>query len=388
MNFNQSDVRPLVDDGFAGEPTKRTLQYIQNKRQEGHPVVGIYCGFAPLELIKAMDATVAVLCAFSNNTIAKGEEVLPANLCPLIKSSYGFISGDTCPFYAFSDVVVAETTCDGKKKMFELISHIKPLHVMDLPHVPDDREAEKNWTAMIRKLQVFLEEHLKVHAGDEKIEAAIKDTNLKTRKLNTIFDYAARKPTVMNWRELYDLTLLGQPATMADMGPILDKAIETLEERVEKGIFYGAPDAPRVLITGCPVAGDATKVYKIIEEVGGVIVAVDSCTGMKPYAEEIEEDTPDPCAALAQRYLKIACPCMTPNKRRTTELEKYINRFKPDVIIDVTLHACHGYNVESHKVMKWAEERKLPFLQIETNYSTGDVGQIRTRVEALLEMVR
>jgi benzoyl-CoA reductase/2-hydroxyglutaryl-CoA dehydratase subunit BcrC/BadD/HgdB len=388
MKFNVSDERPLIDDEFVGEPAKRALQYIQSKRQHGFPVVGVYCGYAPLEIIKAMGATIAVLCAFSNKTIRSAEAILPANLCPLIKSSYGFIITDTCPFYGLSDVVVAETTCDGKKKMYELIRDLKPIHVMDLPHVPDEKEAEQNWTVMIRKLQSFLETHLERKATDEHIEEAIRDTNRKSRKMNAIFDFMMRRPPVMTWQELYDLTFLAQPATARDMDTLLEASLAALGRRVERGLFYGSPDAPRVLITGCPVAGDATKVFRIIEEAGGVIVAIDSCTGMKAYMDEIEENSPDPVAALARRYLRIACACMTPNMRRLTELDTYIERFKPDVVIDVVLHACHGYNVESYKVMKHMWEKNIPFLQIETDYSMADTGQIRTRVEALLETVR
>jgi benzoyl-CoA reductase/2-hydroxyglutaryl-CoA dehydratase subunit BcrC/BadD/HgdB len=387
MEFNVVGTRPLIDDEFVGEPSKRALQYIQSGRQQGSPVVGVYCGYAPLEVVKAMKATIAVLCAFSNNTIGSSEGVLPGNLCPLIKSSYGFIATDTCPFYGLSDVVVAETTCDGKKKMYELIRDLKPMHVMDLPHLPDEKEAQHNWAAMIRKLQGFLEDRLGRQASDDDIEEAIRDTNRKNRKMNAIFEFAARRPPAMNWKELYDLTFLAQPATAADMDGLLDASLTALAERVEKGVHYGALAAPRVLITGCPVAGDVTKVFKIIEEAGGVIVAIDSCTGMKAYMDEIEENTGDPVAALARRYLKIACACMTPNLRRLTELDRYIDRFKPDVVIDVILHACHGYNVESHKVMKHVREKGISFLRIETDYSMTDTAQIRTRVEAVLETV-
>ncbi|HQL00234.1 MAG TPA: 2-hydroxyacyl-CoA dehydratase, partial [Smithellaceae bacterium] len=93
-------VEPLVNDGFAGEPAKRCLSYIQSKREKGKNIIGIYCGYAPMEVIRAADMIPAVLCAFADKTIAAGEEVLPANLCPLIKSSYGFIKTDTCPFFA------------------------------------------------------------------------------------------------------------------------------------------------------------------------------------------------------------------------------------------------------------------------------------------------
>lgn len=384
----KAGVEPLVNDGFAGEAAKRTLNYLQTQRERGNNIVGTYCGYAPLEVIRAMGATPAVLCAFANKTIEAAETVLPANLCPLIKSSYGFIKTDTCPFFALSEAVIAETTCDGKKKMFELIADIKPMHVMDLPQLPDQKEAMDNWTAMIKRLKVFLETTFDRKISDAVVENEIQATNEKNRLMNQIFDFAARTPTPVSWIELYDLTYLGQVASTQDILPVLNACIAKLEKRVTEGVFHGEQDSPRVLVTGCPIGGDATKVFKIIEEAGGVIVVLDSCTGMKPYASLIAENTSDPYAALARRYLDLPCSCMTPNNRRLTKLDKMIERFKPDVVVDVVLHACHSYNIESHKVKEHVTgKHKMPFLKIETDYSQSDAGQIRTRVEALLEML-
>ena len=348
--------------------------------------MGIYCGYAPLEMIRAANAAPALLCAFANKTIEAAETVLPANLCPLIKSSYGFIKTDTCPFFAISEAVIAETTCDGKKKMFELISHIKPMYVMDLPQLPDEKEALDNWTVMIKKLKGFLETTFDRKIDDKDVEQEIKETNVKNKLMNKVFDFAALTPTPLSWIELYDLTYLGQAATTKDMIDLLNDCVAKLEKRVAEGVYHGEKDSPRVLVTGCPVGGDATKVFKIIEEAGGVIVVLDSCTGMKPFASLIAENTPDPYAALSRRYLELPCSCMTPNNRRLMELDKMIKRFKPDVVIDVVLHACHSYNVESHKIKEHVMgKHKIPFLKIETDYSQSDVEQIRTRVEALLE---
>jgi len=383
----QIDVQtPLINDEYAGEPAKRTLAYIQSQREQGKTIVGTYCGYAPLEVIRAMDAVPAVLCAFSNKTVEPAEAVLPANLCPLIKSSYGFIITDTCPFFAVSDAVIGETTCDGKKKMFELIASYRPMFVMDLPQVPDQPEAQNNWTEMIKKLAGFLETTFDREILVEKVEREIKETNIKNRMMNRIFAFAALKPPVINWSELYELTYLAQVARGKDFLPLLEETLGRLETRVENGFHYGKVDSPRVLITGCPVGGDATKVFGIIEESGGVIVAVDNCTGMKSFMGEIEEGTDDPFAALSRHYLEIPCSCMTPNSRRLSELDKMISWFKPDAVIEVILHACHSYNIEAYKIMTHVKERHdLPYLKIETDYSEGDVEQIRTRVEALLE---
>jgi benzoyl-CoA reductase/2-hydroxyglutaryl-CoA dehydratase subunit BcrC/BadD/HgdB len=378
---------PLIKDEFTGEPpTKRVLAYLQSKREQKKKIAGIYCGYAPVELIRAMDIVPATLCAFSNTPIEAAEAVLPANLCPLIKSSYGFIITDTCPFYAISDAVIGETTCDGKKKMFEMIKERKPTHIMDLPQLPDEEEALSNWTVMIRKLQKFLEASFKVKATDKQIEAAIRDTNRKNALMRKVFDFAAMQPPVISWQEIYDLTYLSQSASGKEMEPVVAEAIKILDQRKAAGYTYRAAGTPRVLVSGCPVGGDAQKVFKIIEESGGVIVALDACSGFKPFATDIEEDTKDPVRALSERYLKIPCSCMTPNDRRLTEISKLIDKFKPDAVVDVVLQACHSYNIESYKVGEHVQKNHgLPFLKIVTDFSQCDVGQLRTRVEALLE---
>lgn len=105
--------------------------------------------------------------------IEAAEEMLPRNLCPLIKSSYGFAATDTCPFFKFSDIIVADTTCDGKKKMFELMSDIKPVHVLQLPQQQDFKAFLEPWKNEIEKLISVLEKTTGKKITREKISSAI-----------------------------------------------------------------------------------------------------------------------------------------------------------------------------------------------------------------------
>lgn len=93
----------------------------------------MYCLYSPKEIIMAAGAIPVPLCGTRQDPIPTAEKVLPRNLCPLIKSSYGFAATDTCPYFHFSDILIAETTCDGKKKMYELLGQLKPLHLLQLP---------------------------------------------------------------------------------------------------------------------------------------------------------------------------------------------------------------------------------------------------------------
>jgi len=378
----------LINDKYTNNPNDRVLDSIIKKRDIGSHVIGMYCGYAPVELVRAMGAVPIFLCAFSRKTIPAAEAVLPSNLCPLIKSSFGFIKTDTCPFYALSQAIIGETTCDGKKKMFELISHIKPTHIMDLPQLPDEKEALANWTIMVHKLKDWLEKTFGTKITHQRIEEEIKETNQKNRLMNDFFKYAAYFPPAISWSEMYDVIGFELVSNSYELQLFLSDITGVLDERIYNGEFVGTLRSPRVLVSGCPVGGDAAKVFKVIEEAGGTVVAMEACSGMKGYSIHIDEESGDPISALAKAYLKIPCSCMTPNQRRFDALDDMLNRFKPDAVIDVILQACHSYNIESHRIERHVRDKHhLPFLKVETDFTESDRAMIKTRVEALFESI-
>ena len=108
---------PEIFEEFA-EQRKNSFLAIKEVKEKEIPVVGVFCTYLPREIPNAMGAAVVGLCSVSDETIPDAEKDLPRNLCPLIKSSYGFAKTDKCPFFYFSDLVVGETTCDGKKNYF------------------------------------------------------------------------------------------------------------------------------------------------------------------------------------------------------------------------------------------------------------------------------
>ena len=128
---------PAIFDSFSDARRQGFLAVMALKERQ-IPLVGTYCTFMPQEVAMAAGAVVVSLCSTSDETIEEAEKDLPRNLCPLIKSSYGFGKTDKCPYFYFSDLVVGETTCDGKKKMYEYMAEFKPVHVMQLPNRADD----------------------------------------------------------------------------------------------------------------------------------------------------------------------------------------------------------------------------------------------------------
>ena len=132
---------------------QNNFAYAEEARKQGCPVIGIMCEYTPREIIMAAGALPVCLCGGSAQTIGPAEEDLPANLCPLIKSTYGYHLQQSNPFLEMADLVVAETTCDGKKKMYELMGQTRDMIVLELPQKPDDEAGFAHWLSELRRLR-------------------------------------------------------------------------------------------------------------------------------------------------------------------------------------------------------------------------------------------
>jgi benzoyl-CoA reductase/2-hydroxyglutaryl-CoA dehydratase subunit BcrC/BadD/HgdB len=130
-------------------------------------------------------------------------------------------------------------------------------------------------------------------------------------------------------------------------------------------------------------------VLDIVEQSGGLVVAMENCTGLKPLLDDVDEAAADPLRALADKYFHLPCSVMTPNDRRLDLLGQLASDYRAQCVVELVWQACLTYDVESHRVRRYAEERLgLPYLHIETDYSPSDSTRIALRVEALLETVR
>jgi benzoyl-CoA reductase/2-hydroxyglutaryl-CoA dehydratase subunit BcrC/BadD/HgdB len=359
-------------------------EYATAAKAAGRPVVGILCEFTPRELIMAAGAVPICLCGGSVEMIAPAEQDLPANLCPLIKSTYGFHVEKANPFLEMADLIVAETTCDGKKKMYELMAETRPMHVLELPQKPDEADAFEHWLGELKRLKLELERRFRVKITDAKLRKAIAEMNRDRSLRRAVAELMKADPPPMTGRELLDLKS-SIPCIPEDLAAY-EAVLRMMPGRMP------VPDAAtrvRVLVTGVPMVHGAERVLEIIEKAGGLVVAMENCTGLKPILEDVDEKAADPLRAVAEKYFHLPCSVMTPNDRRLESLRKIAKEYRADCIIELIWQACLTYDVESHRVRRLAEEElKMPYLRIETDYSPSDSARIAVRVEALLETVR
>ena len=382
----ESNLEPTILSEFEDLRAKSILSILASK-EKGIKVVGLYCVFSPTEIVIAAGAIPIPLCGTKQDPIAVAEKVLPRNLCPLIKSSYGFAASGTCPFFNFTDLLIAETTCDGKKKMYELLADLKPLHLLQLPQKQDE-EALQYWLGEVIQLKERLEGEFNVTITDQNLREAIQLMNEERRSLKDLQDVAKLKPSPISGMDLLmALYNRGFSTDKKEVVLMVDRLTLELKELHRQGVTPFNTKTPRILLTGVPVGIGSHKVVQIIEESGGNVVCLESCGGYKAVIDQVDEDK-EPLLAIAEKYLRTPCSCMSPNIARFELVERLAEEFKVDGIVDLTWQGCHTYNIESYSLKKYLQEKiSLPFLQIETDYSESDVEQLKVRIEAFLEMI-
>ncbi|OQX26183.1 MAG: hypothetical protein BWK80_11760 [Desulfobacteraceae bacterium IS3] len=358
------------------------------RAEAGAKVVGVYCAFTPKELIAAAGAIPVSLCAGSNQPIETAEKHLPRNLCPLIKASYGHALLDNCPYFHQTDLLLADATCDGKKKMFELLSNIKPIHVLMLPQTADGKESLMYWTAELGKVKNILEDLTRQVITDETIEKQISLYNRMKKATNHVYVLNTGDIPLVYGREINAVTgFRGFDCNLENRVAEIYQAIAVLKERKNDAEFVRTVrDKPRILLTGCPPTHK--KILNMIEDSKAIVVAMENCGGLKTCRDFIPENQANPLKALAEKYLHTACPCMTPNPRRLEIIGNLIREFRIDGVVELIWDACHTYNVESYFIAEYVSQKCVkPYLKIGTDYSENDSEQVRTRIEAFLEML-
>lgn len=370
---------------FFEKFSEHCLAALETAREEGRPIAGVYCIYAPLEVIRAAGCVPIGLCGKRQDPIQAAETVLPASLCPLIKSSYGYAKTDTCPFFSAADFIIAETTCDGKKKMYEFLGRIKPMHLMHLPYDQSLKSALRFWNAEVERLGEYLAAHGGVPISAERLREEVKIQNSIRALMWEIVRINADGPPLLTGMQL--LPVLESKGFMVEAEPYLAALRELRDElrALRKNSASTASDRrPRILLTGTPVGKGSHKVLQLVEESGAVVVCLDNCSGIKGLDSPVQTEG-DLFENVARRYLEIPCACMSPNPGRLQTVEALCRYFDIHGIIDLTWQGCHGFNVESQVVRERAKQLGVAFLQIETGYSESDAEQIRTRIEAFLE---
>lgn len=366
----------------------RPAELIEHQKKGGK-VFGTFCVYVPDEIVFAADAIATGLCGGSQFWVPGGEKVLPANTCPLIKASVGARLDRTCPFFRIADMFIGETTCDGKKKAWEILAKDVPLHVMDLPQMKRAKDI-KAWAEEIETFKNVVEEFTGNVVTAEKLAESIKLINNKRKALERLYNLRKNENLPISG---CDVLLISQIAFYDDPArftQMTNKLCDELDQRVKDGVSVVPAGTKRIMLTGTPLAIPNWKLHNIVETSGAVVVCEEMCTGTRYFERFVDESgttIDEQIDAIAERYMGINCACFTPNHGRIDDILRLAKEYKVDGIIDVNLKFCNLYDTEGYFVERAMKEAGIPVLGIETDYTDSDAQQLRTRISAFVEML-
>ena len=366
------------------------VKELMDGKAEGKKVIGSFCVFVPEEIVRAADATLVGLCTGADFATEEVDKLLPRNTCALIKSAFGFKLGKVCPYIESADMIVGENTCDGKKKSYETLDTLVPnLYVMDLPQVksPAGRDL---LAAEYRRFLKAVEELTGVEITAERLKKGIEIVNNKRAALHRLYQLRKHDPAPISG---LDALLINQVSFYDDPIRFTDsvhKICDELEERIKQQAGAVKKGAPRILFSGCPMAVPNWKVPWIVESAGAVIVGEESCVGERGTRNLTDaggSTVDELLEAIVDRYWQVDCAIFTPNPDRMDHIKQMKDTYAADGVIHYCLQFCQPYQMESIPVERELEQASIPALRLETDYSMEDVEQLKTRVEAFLEML-
>ena len=366
----------------------RPAELIEHQKKGGK-VFGTFCVYVPDEIVFAADAIATGLCGGSQFWVPGGEKVLPTNTCPLIKASVGARIDRTCPFFRIADMYVGETTCDGKKKAWEILAEDVPVHVMNLPQMRRAKDVQA-WAEEIETFKNIVEEFTGNKVTADKLAESIKLINNKRKALERLYDLRKNETLPISGCDallISQIAFYDDPARFTQM---TNKLCDELEKRVADGVSVVPAGTKRIMLTGTPLAIPNWKLHNIVETSGAAVVCEEMCTGTRYFEKLVDESgttLEEQYQALANRYMNINCACFTPNSGRIDDILRLAKEYKVDGIIDVNLKFCNLYDTEGYFVERAMKEAGIPVLGIETDYTDSDAQQLRTRVSAFIEML-
>ena len=376
-------------DGMIVEIFGGRIKELLAVKAEGRPVVGTFCVYIPEEVVIAAGGICVGLCGGSQGSIPDAEKILPRNICPMVKSAFGFKVGRVCPYIQAVDFVYGETTCDAKKKTWEIIDTMVPTYVMEIPQMKKESDREM-WLHEVKEFKTKIEEISGREVTVEGLNKAVKVMNDKRRALQRLNTLRHAKPTPISGKDVLlveQIAFYDEPVRFAAK---VNDLCDELEQRIAAGEAVPSKDAVRIMVAGVPMALPNWKLHHLVEGAGAVIVNEESCIGTRYYKDLIEEDGKDMetiLTKLTRRYMNIDCSCFTPNDERIEQVLKEFRESQADGIIHYSLQFCHTYNIEEIRIREACVMEGIPYMFIESDYSPEDVGQIQTRVEAFLEQI-
>jgi benzoyl-CoA reductase/2-hydroxyglutaryl-CoA dehydratase subunit BcrC/BadD/HgdB len=362
------------------------------QKPEERKSIGTLCVMVPAELVYAAGAMPVRLCSGSYTAYSIGDDYIPRDACPLVKAVMGFGKIKALPAFDNCSLLVAPVTCDCKKKLAGTIDSVKdtiPLHIPPLKR--DDADTE-----------IFLKELYRLIPLLENVTGKQVTAKSLAEGINMVGNAQYEMSEFLKYRR-HDLSLMSGTQVMSVMNaysymPVnlwaeqMHRLNEELKLRLSQGRFVSRKNQPRILVTGSPIAFPNIKVPLLIEEMGGVLAADETCMGERGLYDPvsvIDASFDGMMRSLASRYTKpCTCPVFVDNSQRIYRIKQMIKEHKIQGVIYHVLRGCLVYDYEYQLMEEAMGKMDIPIIRVESDYNEEDVEQLRIRIEAFIELIK
>ena len=378
-------------------PFLETLESIFSRREDalrpaGVPTVGTYCVMVPPEMIYAQGAMPVKLCSGSYTAFGIGDDISPRDTCPLVKAVMGFEEIDAMPVYQNCSLMAVPVTCDCKKKLAGWLQKRRPTAVL---HIPANRDRDEDMESFVGELYRFsetLEQVTGLPLTYESLADACCITADAQYQLSRFIDLRRKHPLII--RGSFSMSVMNALSYtwLPDWTKQLSDLNDELENLAKQKEMAVKENQPRILLTGSPVIFPNFKIPLLIESMGGLLAADETCMGERGFYDPpaiVDRTVDGMLRALSNRATRpCTCPTFADNQRRIYRIRQLIKDYRIQGVIYHVLRGCLVYDYEYRQLEEEMDRLGIPVIRVETDYNEEDVEQLRIRVEAFIELIK
>lgn len=359
---------------------------------ENRKCIGTLCVMVPAELIYAAGAMPVRLCSGSYTAYSIGDDYIPRDACPLVKAVMGFGQMKALPVFDNCSLLVAPVTCDCKKKLAGVIDSVKntvPLHIPPLKKEDADTEV---FLRELYRLIPILEKETGREITAQSLGEGINMVGRAQYEMSEFLKYRRHDPALLHGTQVMSIMNAYSYMPAGLWAEQMHRLNTELRLRLEKNHFVGRQNQPRILVTGSPIAFPNIKIPLLIEEMGGILAADETCMGERGLYDPVSVIDPTfdgMMRALASRYTKpCTCPVFVDNSQRIYRIRQMIQEHKIQGVVYHVLRGCLVYDYEYQMMEDELGKLDIPVIRVESDYNEEDVEQIRIRIEAFIELIK
>jgi len=346
-------------------------------KSQGKPVIGWTCTYTPEEVIYAADALPVMVFGDLGGT-KLADAYLPSNSCSFARSCFNAaLRGD----YDYLDGFVESNSCDNRGKIFDMWTHytkIPNIYFINTPHTNTEKAQEFFYREVV-KFKEWLENTFGDTISDQALKKAIEVYNTNRLLLKKVYDLRTKHPPLISGAEALEISLSSAVIPKEEHNKLMKQLLPEVSNR-----FNPPKEGVRLLVTGSVM--DNTELIRIIEAVGGSVVADDWCTGSR-YFWNLVDLGGDPLRAIARRYLdKVPSSFMYHHEERFKHVVEIAKRYDVEAAIIFVLKFCDTHMFDAPLLRDELKALDLPVLYLEWEHSMSGIAGLKTRIEAFLEM--